>query len=184
MKAALVDLDGTLADSLDSLYHAYERFLSRFSVGATREEFAELMGPTLPEIVAILKQRHGLGASVEELLEVYEGVLDALYANNIRPLPGAEKMLKRFKAKGMQIAVVTSAKRSLAKHFLKGNGLDQYIDKIISGEDVKEGKPSPEIYLRALKELEISADEAIAVEDSPAGFASAEGAGIKTVLPQ
>lgn len=183
MKAALIDLDGTLADSLNSLYHAYERFLGKFSIVATNEEFTELMGPTLPEVVAILREKHGLKETEKKLLEIYEETLEALYANEIRPLPGAEEMLKRFKEQGLQIAVVTSAKRILAEQFLKKNQLDHYVDAIISGEGVQEGKPSPEIYLKALKELGITAKDAIAIEDSPAGFASAEGAGIKTVLP-
>jgi len=83
-----LDLDGTLADSLTAMRGVYDRFLQEFEATPSDEEFEELNGPPLAEIIKILKNRHGLTGSFDGLQEDYLAmVLDA--CKNLPPSEGA-----------------------------------------------------------------------------------------------
>ncbi|MEK6646104.1 MAG: HAD hydrolase-like protein, partial [Candidatus Firestonebacteria bacterium] len=88
------DLDGTLADSIPAMYQVYLDFLNEFNKRGTKEEFEELNGPSLPEIVSILKIRYGLVGDEVSLVDLYKKqILDA-YKNIVKPMNGAGDILE------------------------------------------------------------------------------------------
>jgi len=171
-------LDGTLADNMEIMFSVYQEFLRGFYLSPTPEEFALLNGPPLPQVVSVLKERHGLGGSLEGLVKTYQEILDASYMR-AKPSPGASEILEAAKRSGMFIAIVTSSSYQRTLAWLDRNGLESVIDLIVSGGDC-EGKPSPEPYKMALAKLRCSAEQSIAVEDSLQGIQSALSAQLRT----
>ena len=96
--------------------------------------------------------------------------------------PGSLELLKRLKQEGMTTAIATATDLERTGKYLKMTGLEGYFDRLISAVQVKEGKPSPDIYLYACEQLGVSPEDCIAVEDSPNGVLSAYRAGCKVVM--
>ena len=87
------DFDGTLADSIDILYDVYVKFLKEFGIDGNKNEFEILDGPSLNEIILILKNKYNLSKSVSELLRIYERKLELAYENSIILIPERYELL-------------------------------------------------------------------------------------------
>ena len=179
--ALLIDLDGTLADSLSVMREAYQVFLDDFQVCGTDSEFASLNGPPLKEVVRRLKVTHGLTHEVEQLTARYFEIIDQLYGD-VSPTYGAGQLLSTAQAQNCRVAVVTSNSFERTSAWLERVGLTGFVDFIISGDQVKYGKPDPEPYLLASRKVDCPVDRIIAIEDSVQGATSAIGAGLYTYL--
>lgn len=179
IKALLIDLDGTLADSLPLLYRVYCGFLSGYGFEGTEQEFASLNGLTLLEVMKALVKKYSLSEEPERLVEHYKGTLDHAYKQGLDIFPFAKSCLIYAREKGFRLALVTSAKKELAAAFLQQHGLT--FDEVITPGEQDRGKPSPDIYLRALRTLQIAPEEALAVEDAAHGLTAARAANIRTV---
>jgi len=179
----LLDLDGTLADSLHAMRAAYAAFLCRFGKPASDGEFASLNGPPLAEVVRRLQQTHHLPGRLEELIAAYQSVIDAVYAD-VPAMPGARELLSAVRVQGWKVGVVTSNSGRRARQWLERTGLGPLVDFIVAGEDAPRGKPYPDPYLLALARSGCGRESAIAVEDSPQGVAAALAAGLITYALQ
>lgn len=181
-KALLIDLDGTLIDTLPALYQVYERFLTHFGKKPSKEEFKSLIGPSIDEIVTILKKKHNLSQNSDELSNLYISMLMLQGFEGTALYPGAKETLDSLKKKGIKLALVTSGTKTLVKQCLEPLKLYDYFDLIVTADDVEKAKPHPEIYKVALKRLSLKPNEAFALEDSAAGIKSAEEAGLDVIM--
>lgn len=180
-RAVLLDLDGTLADSLPILYKAYLMFLHRHGHEGSPEEFERLNGPSLGEIVTYLIDKYELPFTPSDLgIEGYKLLVQA-YATKIPLFPGSEEFLKRVKSQGHELAIVTSLPDPLAEAFLDRHGIDHYFCEVVTPETMEPGKPNPAIYQRALELLSLEPHEAVVFEDSIQGAQAAVSAKIPTV---
>jgi HAD superfamily hydrolase (TIGR01509 family) len=179
-RGLLLDLDGTLADSLTVMRSVYDRFLAEHGRRADDGEFHALNGPALPEIVETLRARHALEGASDVLLGRYRALIAEIYATKARLAPGAGELLAAAARSGIAVWIVTSAERGLAERFVAQHALAGLIAGIVTAEGLPRSKPDPAIYLRALAEAGLAPAEAWAVEDSPNGIRAAVGAGITT----
>lgn len=177
----LFDLDGTLANSLDVMVKVYKSFLGGFGFKGSKSEFEELNGPSLEEIVEILRKRYILKHKKSELLKIYKEELTRLYEQCVRPFPDASNVLGMFERMGYQMALVTSADEEIAKTFTTKYRWERYFKHYVCGGSVKKAKPDSAIYKFALKQIKASPDTVAVVEDSPNGVSSANGAGLFVV---
>jgi HAD superfamily hydrolase (TIGR01509 family) len=177
----LLDLDGTLADSLSVMKLAYRQFLEQFQREPSDAEFESLNGPPLSEVVRRLKIAHAIKEDEGTLLSSYSGIVALAYAG-VKPSPGAVYLLSRSREHHCTIGIVTSNTRKSTQTWLDTVNLSHMIDFIVSGEDVTRGKPDPEPYLIAVKQTSCNATEIVAIEDSPQGASSAVGAGLRTFV--
>jgi HAD superfamily hydrolase (TIGR01509 family) len=179
-RALLLDLDGTLADSLGVMKSIYRRFME--AVGRTPDdaEFDRLNGPPITECIRILKATHGLPQPEAELLARYQALIEEVYGA-VPPSPGARELLAAAKTKGWKTGVVTSNGEARTRAWLARAGLADLIDVVVGGDAVARGKPAPDPYLAALARTNCAPTDALAIEDSPQGAASARAAGIPTL---
>lgn len=175
------DFDGTLVDSVPAMYRIYLEFLKKFDRIGTKKEFLELNGPALPEIVSILKKRHGLQENESSLIALYKKAIARDYEPYLEPVDGAEEILETLQGNGYDLALVTSAYRDMATQFIKKRHWENYFKHCIFGDEVAYSKPNPSIYFLALEKTNTTTEAAAAVEDSPNGIISAKGAGIYTL---
>ncbi len=180
-RGLLIDLDGTLADSITPLKQVYHEFLGHFHVSGSEAEFQRLNGPPLPEIIAYLRATHHLAPSEVELLKLYRRLLQNLH-NRVPPAEGALHVLQVAREQGWRMAVVTSSNHATAEAWLHQNRLSGWIEVIIGGDDVSRGKPDPEPYRLGLERLGAEASQSLAVEDSSMGALAATEAGLLTLL--
>lgn len=180
IKTIFFDLDGTLAQSVSSLRDVYGEFLSHFGMAGSAEEFDEINGKSLSEIVTLLKERYALQGDVVQLEEKYRSFVFAAYGR-VSAAPGAGTLLRQLAAEGYVLGLVTSAPRILAESFINGQGWGKLFSLYMCGDEVAHAKPNPEIYRRALALSRDIPEEVVAVEDSPHGVQAATRAGIRTI---
>ncbi len=182
VRALLVDLDGTLADSLEAMYDVYANFLASHGQKANRDEFERLNGPSLREVVAELARAHNISGDVESLRGHYIAAVDQAYATAVCPNDGAGDLIDTATELGVDLVLVTANHRGAAEAFLAAQGWRERFSALVTGDDVPVGKPDPAVYLRALAVACVDDPaHALAVEDSANGIAAATGAGVPTI---
>ncbi|MFD7278121.1 HAD family hydrolase [Streptomyces sp. NPDC059862] len=173
-EALLFDNDGTLVSSLDSVNRCWTRWAGEY--GITAEHFAqiELHGRTAAEIAADL-----LPADVvpEAVARIEKLEVEDVPNGGVRLLPGTKAFLDSLPAD--RWAVVTSATRRLAEARLDAVGI--LPKTLIAADDVTRGKPDPEPYLLAARELGVDPARCVVFEDAPAGLQAGRAAGMTTV---
>jgi len=178
-RAFVFDLDGVVVDSLEILRDTYFNFLSKYNKQGSSAEFESLNGPSLTEIVRKLNFVHGLAEADDILFENYRSLLHAAYVD-ARPISGVRECLEALKSSGIFVALATSSLRSEVEEILRRHDLVQMFDFVITGDEVSDAKPSPEIYLtlqRKFPHLDF-----IAIEDSENGIIAACSAGLETIF--
>lgn len=171
------DLDGTLADSIPAMYQVYLDFLDRFDKRGSKDEFEELNGPSLPEIISVLKTRYDLVDDDVFLIGLYKEKILGVYKNIVKPMNGAGDVLEMLKSRGYKLLLVTSASQEIAIEFVKHQEWGKYFQNYVFGNEIKKAKPASEIYDLALKKANASSDLVVIVEDSYNGIKSAKGTG-------
>ncbi|MCA1729298.1 MAG: HAD family phosphatase [Actinobacteria bacterium] len=179
-KALLFDLDGTLADTNSVHRLAWVDLLQPYGYDVTWDFYREnITGRVSDEVVADLLP----GIPSEQVREMAEAK-DANFRERsgaLEPLPGLLDLVEKGRKKGMGISLVTNAPKENVFAVLRILGLGEAFEPVILADDIGAGKPDPAPYNAALGALDISADEAVAFEDSPSGIASSVAAGIPTV---
>lgn len=184
LKAVLFDMDGVLFDSMPNHAYAWSHAMTGFGLKMEPEEVYMNEGRTGKGTINILSNRYwGRDATDEEVQRIYEAK-SSLFNSlpEAQPMPGALDLLYKVRAQGLMRVIVTGS----ATHALLDR-VNAAFPEIFSPElmvtafDVKHGKPNPEPYLMGLKKANISAEEAIVVENAPLGIQAAHAAGIFTI---
>ena len=180
LKALLLDLDGTIADT-DALHMPlWAELLGNHGVEVDEEFYKHrISGRLNPDILNEFLP-HIEEKEVRSMIEAKEVEFRGR-TSELEPLPGLIGFLDEARERGLPVALVTNAPRGNVEALLRGLGIEGYFDLTVLAEEVGVGKPDPEPYRIALKRLGIKADETIAFEDSASGIASAVGASISTV---
>lgn len=182
VQALLIDLDGTLVDSLPALYQVYIKFLAYYGKKGTKEEFTSLIGPSIDDIALILKEKHGLKPSSRDLSTMYVSTLMKQGFEGTELFPGAREVLEAAKKQGVKLCIVTSGTKALVKICLEPHGILPLFSEIITSDDSPRAKPHPELYRLALEKLQVPPEDAVAIEDSPPGQAAALAAGLNVIM--
>ncbi|SNX57114.1 sugar-phosphatase [Streptomyces sp. TLI_55] len=173
-QAMLFDNDGTLVSSLASVDRCWAQWAEEY--GITAEDFArvELHGRPAVEIAADL-----LPAEIvpEALARIEQLEVEDVPNDGVQLLPGTRDFLAALPAD--RWAVVTSATRRLAEARLDAVGI--LPKTLVSADDITRGKPDPEPYLLAARELGVDPADCVVFEDAPAGLAAGRAAGMITV---
>jgi HAD superfamily hydrolase (TIGR01509 family) len=180
LKALLFDLDGTLADTNSVHRLAWKEILGAHGYDVTCDFYREnITGRVTSEVFEELFPN----LSPEETREMTEAKEASFRerAGTLDPLPGLVDIVAKGREKGMKISLVTNAPKENVYIMLDILGLDEVFEPVILADDIGAGKPEPAPYNAALEALDVSADEALAFEDSPSGIASSVAAGIPTV---
>ncbi len=177
--ALLVDLDGTIADSRPALQACFDEFLHARHIEARPGDFERFDGVSLAQIPEGLRALYGIDEPLDELRREYVEAVAEAYAG-VEPATGTRELVWVAHDAGVALALVTSAPRRLATRFLATNGLLASFTAVVAGEDAP-SKPDPRPFLEALRRVRVAPDDAVAVEDSPAGVGSARGAGLRVV---
>jgi len=171
-RAFLFDLDGVLIDSTPAVIRVWSRWAIAHGFDPLEVVRTAHGRPSISTIRDYLP-----GADYEaENCVVESGELSDL--NGVVPLPGASELLNALPAD--RWTIVTSCTRALATARLQAAGL-RIPERLVTCDDVKNGKPDPEPYLKGASLLEVSARDCVVVEDAPAGIRAGNAAGARVV---
>ena len=178
-RAVLFDFNGTLSHDEPILCEIFvELFAAHGKPLSAQEYFDELAGFSDPEIVRLwLGRDHpDVGEVIEERVRRYR----AAVADGSSVVPHVREAI-RYAAERVPVAVVSGAARAEIEPVVRAAGLGDVLATIVSSDDVAEGKPHPEGYLRALELLDsgIEAPDVLVFEDTEAGVAAAKAAGMR-----
>ncbi|WP_024684027.1 HAD family hydrolase [Pseudomonas syringae] len=177
--ALLFDLDGTLIDTDELHLNAYNQLLARWGRSMDIGYYkAHVMGFPDDMIFGGLFP-YTPTAQYASMAAEKEAMFRAQLVETI-PVAGALRILDHAQETGLRTAVVTNAPRENAMAMLTGLGILDRFETIVIGGELARGKPHPMPYLTALELLGVTADQALAFEDSLAGVQSASAAGIHT----
>ena len=179
LRAVLFDMDGVLVDSEPVHFAAnYKMMKENFGIELIYEDYRKYIGSTVEKIWKFFRKKYNLTMYTwEELMNMAEDILAEMIEDKGYPeIPGVVTLIKELKEKGYLLAVASSSPMASIKRNLDSMGITQYFDTIVSGMEIENPKPNPDIFLKAAENLSVNSNECIVIEDSHNGVKAAKAA--------
>ncbi len=179
IKAVIFDMDGVLIDARDWHYEALNKALGLFGMAISRfDHLVTYDGlPTKEKLKMLTMEKgfpEGLHGFINDLKQQYtieEVILKC------RPVFHHQYALSRLKSEGYRLVVCSNSIKDTITHMLTKAGIIDYFDFYLSNQDVKKGKPDPEMYNTAISRLGFKPEECLVVEDNENGIRAALASG-------
>ncbi len=178
-KAVIWDMDGVIADTAPYHLNAWQQVFRKRGVNFTEEDFRRNFGQRNDTIIRNTLGKETPQSEIDAIAREKERNFRKVVRQNIKPLPGAIKLIKLLKEHRFKIALASSAPIENIRLITKGLGINNWFQSIICGRDVTEGKPSPQVFLLAAQKLGVEPKDCIVVEDAIAGVTAAKRAGMR-----
>lgn len=177
-KAVIWDMDGVIADTAPYHLEAWQEVFHKRGADFTEEDFRHSFGQRNDTII-----RNALGREVSQdeintIARDKEESFRRSIRQNLKPLPGAIKLLKSLTERRFKMALASSAPIENIQLLISGLGISDYFQTIITDQDVTEGKPNPQVFLLAAQRLGLEPKDCIVIEDAVAGVSAAKKAGM------
>lgn len=177
-KGVIFDLDGTLIDSMGIWHQIDIDYLGEKGIELPDDLQSKIEGKSFRETAIYFKERFNLHETVEEIMEVWNVMSFEMYTTKVSLKRGVIEILDYLKDNDYKLAIATSNSTHLTTAVLESMKILHYFDVIVTGNDVKCGKPDPEVYLKAAIGLNLPADKCFVFEDIPNGILAGKNAGM------
>jgi HAD superfamily hydrolase (TIGR01509 family) len=179
----IFDNDGVLVDSEPLSNRHLAAYLTELGHPTTYEDsIRDYMGSAMHRIHDLVLERTGqrLPADFDD---VFHARVFAAFERELKPVAGVVGVLERLRAEGVPYCVASSGSHERIRVGHRVTGLDRWFDegRIFSSQDVGRGKPAPDLFLHAAREMGVAPERCIVVEDSPLGVQAAVAAGMDVV---
>ncbi len=179
--AVIWDVDGTLVDTAELHFHAWEELCRDLGHKFTRAEFAATFGRRNPEIIHHLFGDRFDDVTIAKLGDNKEELYRAAAREGVSLLPGARELLSSLHTAGLRQAIGSSAPRKNIDLILQLTDSARFFDAITSAEDTQRGKPDPQVFLVAAGKLNVPPAHCVVMEDAVAGVQAAKAGGMSCV---
>ena len=177
--AIIFDMDGVLIDSQPMHYLGDQQTLVAHGVDVPVEAMTAYAGTTNHLRFELFKERYHLSETIDSLIAEREAIMIRLVReSDAGPTAGSVELLKSIKAAGLKTAVASSSSYPFIHAVLEKLGIVAYFDLIFSGEEVKNGKPAPDVFLETCEKLKETPETCVVIEDSANGVLAAVRAGM------
>lgn len=179
IRGLVFDCDGTIADTMPLHFKAWNEALGKWGHDFPEALFYEFAGIPTRRIFELLNERHGWTVPVDEATHLKEFLFEK-YIPEILPIEPVVKYIHEFAGK-LPMAVATGGYRHICVKTLDACKLTHHFKAIVTADDVKHGKPAPDIFLKAAELIGIPPDQCAAFEDAEMGLTAAKAAGMFTI---
>jgi len=177
IKAVAFDMDGLMFNTEDIYWKAASALLGRRGEVYTVELDNATMGRPPRVCLELFKETFGFPESWQELQKESEDLFLGFLDDGYSTMPGLYELLEHLEQRNIPRGICTSSARRIVTEVLRRKDLAKRFDFVLTAEDVTQGKPNPEVYMKAAARFGISPSEMLVLEDSTAGCQAAHGAG-------
>lgn len=182
LRAVLFDMDGVLFDSMPAHAKAWKKVAEEYNLDTTLSEFYMYEGQTAPQTINIIFNRNkGRDATSKECYDIYKRKTELFIKyNKVKKIDNIDSVITELN--GIRKTIVTgSSQPSLIDKIERYFPKKFELNNMITGKDVKVGKPNPEPYIKGLKSLGIKSNQAIVIENAPMGVRASVASGTFTI---
>jgi beta-phosphoglucomutase family hydrolase len=181
LAAVIWDMDGVLADTARYHFLAWEETFARRGIAFTDEDFKRGFGIKNDNIIKNVLGEKTTQAEIEAIAREKEATFRRIIGRDIKPIAGAIELLGHLHSRGIRMAIASSTVAENIRLIVSRLGIANYFEAVITGHDVTEGKPSPQVFLLAAQRLGVAPKNCLVFEDAVAGVKAARSAGMHCV---
>lgn len=183
IKGLIFDMDGLILDTETISNKLLINIFSKYDINLNEEIISKTIGLEKKKAIKVFEEYLGDNIPIKDIINLHKKVVnDYLEKNGVPVKLGLIELLNYLDEEKIKKVVATSSYRKEAENVLIRANVYNRFDDIICGDEIKESKPSPDIFLKALEKLNLSADEVIVLEDSRMGILAAHRAKIKSIM--
>lgn len=176
--AVLFDLDGTLVASMAMWGEIDMEYLQKFSLPVPDGLQQAIEGLSMYQTAAYFKEQFAIEDSLEKIMEDWNKMAYHKYITEIPLKKGVRKFLDYLKECEVPCGIATSNSRVLTEAILKSHHIEDYFSVMVTGDEILNGKPNPEVYLEAAGKLGAAPEKCLVFEDIPVGIMAGKNAGM------
>lgn len=183
IKGLIFDMDGLILDTETISNKLLIDIFSKYDINLNEEIISKTIGLEKKKAIKVFEEYLGDNIPIKDIINLHKKVVnDYLEKNGVPVKLGLIELLNYLDEEKIKKVVATSSYRKVAENVLIRANVYNRFDDIICGDEIKESKPSPDIFLKALEKLNLPADEVIVLEDSRMGILAAHRAKIKSIM--
>jgi HAD superfamily hydrolase (TIGR01509 family) len=185
ISAVIFDLDGVLADSEPWWNQIDAKLLAEAGVTYRGEYHEKVLGVSYRIACEFYKNAFNLSVPVEQMMKRRGEIAAEFFADRVGLFPHTKEVLQELRqqksrlGQPVRLGLATSSVSTSARPFLDRHQLTKLFEVVVTGDEVDHGKPAPDIYLRAVQNLNVSANDCLVVEDALSGIAAAKAAKLR-----
>lgn len=173
----IFDMDGVIVDTEPLYIKMNKDFLKQYNVQISDEEYNQFIGISATKMWDFLKEKYSLPYTTVELIAIEkQAKYNVLASTDLKIIDGIVALLQMLKDKEYSIAIASSSMRKNIELIITKTNLKSYFDFVVSGEDVQNGKPAPDIFLKAMQHFNKQPEDCIVLEDARNGVLAAKAA--------
>ena len=180
-RVVIFDMDGVIVDSEPFSMQALIDILREYGIEPTAEELRRSYGRRVRDDIVGYFRQYGVHADIAAAIARKHARYFVLAEGHLKPFAGVISLLERLPRRGYRLGLASSGGRDKIAFGMRALGLDGVFETIVSGDDVRQGKPDPEIYRMAAQRLGVDPGECVVIEDAPAGVEAAKAAGMRCI---
>jgi len=182
IQGVLFDFDGLMFNT-EALFLIAERELAKkYKRKFTMKTFFQMQGRLALEAMNVLIKDLNINQKPEELFQERNEIMRKLYINKLKPMPGLFELLKFLKQEKLKLAIATSSAMGRITMMDKRFNFKKFFSVIATADQVKRGKPHPDIFLKAASQLKILPENLLVLEDAYYGLLAAKAGGFQCAM--
>lgn len=180
LKAVLFDMDGVIVDTEPLHRKAYFKMFDDLAIEVSEDLYTSFTGASTKKVCTTIIENFQLERNHEDLSAIKRIYFKDYFYNDadFNLIPGVKKLIENYYENGVKLVLASSASMVTIDMVFEKFGLEKYFIGKISGADLKESKPHPEIFILASKIANEPKENCMVIEDSTNGIAAAHAAGI------
>jgi len=182
--ACILDMDGVIVDTEPIQLEAFRIFLNEYQIHVDEEFLQSLVGYSIQDNMEDIKYKFfhqkafDISSAIRRRHDIY---LNMIAQQKLEPLPGVMELISFCQKKNLKLALASSSDQQQVDTIMSRlvNKYQTIFDAVVTGDDVQNKKPAPDIYLKVIEQLKLAPESCLAFEDSHAGVESAKAARVK-----